>query len=206
MRVVCISDTHGFHRKVDVPDGDLLLHAGDITNVGELGILEDFNHWIGELPHPHKVVIAGNHDFCFEREAKKARALCANFTYLEDESVSIGGFKIFGSPQTPRFGDWAFMYSPGDPFRWANIPRDVGILLTHGPSFGYLDKTIFSESVGCPELGAEITKLPGLKLHAFGHIHEARGASKRGGVVQVVNASICDQRYKPTNEPIVVDL
>ena len=62
-RIVCISDTHGLHRKVAVPGGDLLIHAGDFMRTGtSLEEIADFNGWLGEQPHPHKIVVAGNHD------------------------------------------------------------------------------------------------------------------------------------------------
>ena len=34
LKIVCISDTHGKHRSLKVPDGDVLVHAGDITSKG----------------------------------------------------------------------------------------------------------------------------------------------------------------------------
>ena len=63
MKIVCISDTHCQHRQIVIPNGDLLIHAGDFLSTGwEADALIDFDDWLGELPHPHKVVIAGNHD------------------------------------------------------------------------------------------------------------------------------------------------
>lgn len=66
VRIVCISDTHGMHRRLRIPPGDVLVHAGDITMGGEKAVMLDFDKWLGELPHKHKVVICGNHDLCFE--------------------------------------------------------------------------------------------------------------------------------------------
>ncbi len=37
MRIVCISDTHSMHREIVVPDGDMLIHAGDLTMKGSAG-------------------------------------------------------------------------------------------------------------------------------------------------------------------------
>jgi predicted phosphohydrolase len=54
------------HRMVEVPDGDVFIHAGDITMAGEESIIKDFDDWLGTLPHKHKIVICGNHDLCFE--------------------------------------------------------------------------------------------------------------------------------------------
>jgi hypothetical protein len=61
-----MSDTHGHHRDVEVPDGALLVHAGDFTffNCGTLAIRE-FNEWPGQLPKRSKVLIPGSHDSGF---------------------------------------------------------------------------------------------------------------------------------------------
>ena len=62
MKLVLISDTHGLHSKVSVPDGDILIHAGDLTNVGKAMEIAEAGEWLRSLPHKHKVVIAGNHE------------------------------------------------------------------------------------------------------------------------------------------------
>src|SRR6185503_8511517 len=98
---VCLSDTHDLHDRIAVPEGDLLLHAGDATMHGARGQIADFDAWLGTLPHPHKVVIAGNHDFLFERDPAAARRLVTNAVYLEDSGVTIGGLRIWGSPWQP---------------------------------------------------------------------------------------------------------
>ena len=89
MRIVCVSDTHGWNRDVVMPPGDLLIHAGDITDEGDLEEVADFDRWLGTLPHLHKVVICGNHDFCFERQPEEARARITNAVYLHDSTVEV---------------------------------------------------------------------------------------------------------------------
>ena len=59
MKIVAISDTHGLHGSLTIPDGDLLIHAGDLTRHGTLNDVQEFNYFLGSLPHPHKIVIAG---------------------------------------------------------------------------------------------------------------------------------------------------
>jgi 3',5'-cyclic AMP phosphodiesterase CpdA len=67
LRFVCLSDTHSCDlRKLQVPEGDFLLHSGDFSNMGEAYEIVEFNQFLGELPHRNKVVIAGNHDFTFD--------------------------------------------------------------------------------------------------------------------------------------------
>ena len=62
LSVVMISDTHGRHRDVAVPTADILIHAGDFTHFGKRQDAEDFNAWLTELPHQHKIVVNGNHE------------------------------------------------------------------------------------------------------------------------------------------------
>lgn len=92
MKLVCLSDTHSLHRRlVDIPEGDVLIHAGDSLGQGTLDNLEDLNDWLGELPHRHKIVIAGNHDWAFQEIPELARATLTNALYLEDSGVEIEG-------------------------------------------------------------------------------------------------------------------
>jgi 3',5'-cyclic AMP phosphodiesterase CpdA len=65
-RIVCISDTHNFHEQIRIPDGDILIHAGDATNRGTVEEIVFFNQWFCRLPHRHKIFVAGNHDWLFE--------------------------------------------------------------------------------------------------------------------------------------------
>lgn len=202
MRVVCISDTHELHRKITVPDGDLLIHAGDITWTGAPRAVNDFVDWFINQPHKHKIFIAGNHDFYFQT----ARGF--NFTdfYLENQATKIEGLKVWGSPITPTFEDWAFMKDRGDMINavWKKIPMDTDILITHGPPYGILDM-IDGKSVGCYDLLVHSSLRVAPKLHVFGHIHGGYGIRKEENTTYV-NASICDEDYKPVNAPIVVDL
>ncbi len=206
MRIVCLSDTHDLHDHVRVPDGDLLLHAGDATMRGSLAQIEAFDQWLGRLPHTHKVVIAGNHDFAFERTPARARAAIRNAIYLQDEEVAVDGLRIWGSPWQPWFHDWAFNLPRGPELaaKWALMPAGIDVLVTHGPPFDVLDTTSRGERVGCADLLAAVQRLAP-RLHVFGHIHEGYGTAVRGGT-RFVNASICTERYNPVQPPIVVDL
>lgn len=208
MKIVCISDTHNLHHQIkNIPNGDLLIHAGDLTRKGSLEDVKSFNSWLGELPHKYKVCISGNHDFCFEQRPEEARRLITNAHYLQDEEITIEGYKIYGSPWQPWFFDWAFNLRRGEPLRekWEKIPDDTDILITHGPPHGILDKVMMGERVGCEELLLRLGSLEKLKLHVFGHIHEASGVHEHQGI-KMVNASTCTLSYKPTNEPVVVEL
>lgn len=205
MRVVCLSDTHDRHQGLVVPDGDVLVHAGDLTGRGSFLQVRAFDDWLGTLPHRHKLVIAGNHDFGFERDPD-ARRWLRHATYLQDSGVTIDGVKFWGSPWQPRFFDWAFNLDRGAPIRarWALIPADTDVLITHGPPRDILDRAAHGENVGCDDLREAVLRIRP-KLHVFGHIHESAGQQVVDGV-RFVNASICDVRYAPTQPIIVVDL
>jgi Icc-related predicted phosphoesterase len=175
MRIVCVSDTHGFHARTEVPPGDVLVHSGDLTRHGSLADLPDFNRWLGTLPHRHKVVIAGNHDFCFEMHPAAARECITNAIYLEESGCEIEGLTFYGSPWTPTFFDWAFMKDDPDlAAKWATIPKGVDVLITHGPPLNLLDWTNRNERAGSATLAARVREVRP-RLHVFGHIHEAAG-------------------------------
>jgi Icc-related predicted phosphoesterase len=202
--IVCISDTHKMHRDVDIPFGDILVHAGDISGQGELETIKDFNEWMGELPHEHKIVIAGNHDFCFERKhrhGRHAKTLLTNCTYLEDSFVVVDGIKIYGTPWQPWFYDWAFNLKRGDELaaKWKLIPDDTDVLLVHGPPYTHGDMTMTREMVGSKTLLARIQELS-LKLVVTGHIHEGNGKTFEGDTA-IINASVCTHRYEPSYPP-----
>lgn len=202
MKIVCISDTHGLHNQVKVPDGDLLIHAGDLTNSGAYKEAITALNWISTLPHKYKVVIAGNHDFCFE---KGSMPIPDGVTYLENSGVEIEGFKIWGSPITPWFHDWAFNRHRGEEIKkyWDMIPDDTDILVTHGPSKGILDKNMEDQNVGCEDLGVRLSQLEFCLLHVFGHIHEGYGEHESG---VYVNACVVNRYYQVVNKPIEVEL
>jgi predicted phosphohydrolase len=131
IRIVCISDTHGQHTILSVPDGDILIHAGDFMAFGDTPKeIVNFNHWLGKQPHRHKVVIAGNHDLMFDGHQGTARALLDNAIYLENSSAELMGLKYWGSPVQPEFNTWAFNVASLD-----DISRHGGLFL-RGHHFG----------------------------------------------------------------------
>jgi len=206
MKLVLMSDTHGLHEQVEVPTGDVLVHAGDFTRIGRREEVIQFNAWLGQLPHKHKIVIAGNHDLSFENSPDEVQPLLTNATYLKDNWCGIAGIgKIYGSPWTPTF--------QGDPrYRWVfnadpeNMSRSLSkILVTHGPPDGILDRTLEGAYAGSPELRAEVFGRINPKIHVFGHIHEGYG-HYRANETEFFNASVVDRAYRVRNAPWVVDV
>jgi len=228
MRIVSVSDTHTYGRRVPVPDGDLLVHAGDLTFRGTESEVERELDWLGSLPHERKIFVAGNHDWFFDpqmpqdfhgyplRRSRPVEALLAdypNIVYLQDSGCEFEGWKIWGSPWQPNFQSWAFNFpKAGEAIpleTWARIPSDTQILVTHGPPFGILDAVAPGRNVGDRALYDRIRNLPDLRLHIFGHIHEGYGRDERvlasGAKITFVNASTCTREYRPVNPPVVVD-
>lgn len=198
-RIVCLSDTHSQHHAVSVPPGDILIHAGDHCNHGTSGEVKAFDRWLGTLPHPHKVLIAGNHDLPWQKRPRYARMWLHDAHYLQDSGVEVLGWKAWGTPWQPDFPQWAFYQEPASPllgYLWEKIPDETQILVTHIPPAGILDDGRY----GCPLLAERIGRLKHLRLHVFGHIHEAYGRVQRGETI-FVNASICNESYQPTRKP-----
>lgn len=207
MKVVVISDTHMRHRDIDLPEGDLLIHAGDVSSRGAKIEIIDFLDWFSAQKHQYKIFIAGNHDFMFEVRGREMREhIPDNIIYLENSGTKINGIKFWGSPVQPEFNDWAFNVERGTKIKkyWNMIPNDTNVLITHGPPFGILDKTIRSENVGCEELKIYVESIKP-QFHIFGHVHEGFGTTSNG-LTQYINASILNERYLYTNDPIVFDI
>ena len=230
LRIVIISDTHELHDEVRLPDGDVLICSGDVSRNGKVQAIAGFVSWFAAQSHPFKILIAGNHDFLFERDRVRAsHVLPADIIYLEDSGreLDLDGhtnspwpsgpngssgknrssvLKLWGSPVTPWFFDWAFNRQRGLEIRrhWDLIPSDVDILVTHGPPYGILDENSSGEHTGCEELLAAVNRIKP-KLHVFGHIHEGYGREQRGGIT-FVNGCQVDERYRLVNEPQVVTL
>lgn len=223
VRVVCISDTHNvpmLGTLENIPQGDILIHAGDFTKRGKIHEVEKFNKFLGSLDHPHKVVIAGNHDIGFHEESAQrlhhlnfvpeaeVKAVLTDCTYLQDSEVEILGLRIYGSPWTPVFYDWAFLKHRGDAINeiWKKIPKDVDILVTHGPPLGRGDVVNFGKThAGCANLLDIVQNYVKPRYHIFGHIHEGYGCSSDGRTT-FINASTCNHLYRPVNKPVVFDI
>lgn len=206
LRLVCISDIHKKHRLIkDIPGGDVLLFAGDLDARSAADVIE-FDNWLATLPHRYKLCIAGNHDFFFESNLEDAKGCLQHATYLQDSSIEVEGLLIYGSPWQPWFFDWAFNLPRGAPLKkkWAQIPDNTDILITHGPPYGILDLTSSGKHVGCEDLLQRVLEVQP-RLHLFGHIHEANGLERRGKTI-FCNASICDLSYDLANRPIVIDI
>ncbi len=213
LQLVVLSDTHGRHGGMihPVPDGDVLIHCGDFCSHGRWNEVADFAGWLGAFPHPHKLLIPGNHDRPVEEDPETCRALFAErgIHLLLGETVAIGGFRFFGSPVTPTFYDWHFMRERGAEIRteWEKIEDRTDVVITHGPPYGHGDLTLASRGsarrhAGCLDL-LDRLRVVRPQLHLCGHIHEGYGVTLSDDIrgTTFVNASTCNDSYLPANAP-----
>jgi len=186
LTVVVISDTHVRHRELHIPEGDVLIHCGDFSNDGCYEQVSDFAAWFESHPHPHKLVISGNHDvglahklFAFTAKkdtksklkesfrAKKHKQWFKNSTFLNNAAAEIEGVYFYGT-------EWMRRGS-------AKIPPETNVLITHEPPKGILD-TEGENSFWSEFLLEDVSKLENVWIHMFGHIHASRGFESRDGV------------------------
>lgn len=236
MKITLISDTHTKHdqittsksirnsnRLLDLPGGDLLIHAGDFMNSG-YNPMEAmmFFKWFDEIDnYDTKVLIAGNHDRWMQNEPEEAKGILTGYKtieYLQDEELVLyndgpngdipeDNIRIYGSPWQPEFCNWAFnLPRNGEEMkaRWDAIPSNTDILVTHGPAFGYLDiPGGQSIRVGCEMLRHRVDEIRP-KIHVGGHIHGSWGHYFNGHT-HFFNASVLDEQYRYTHAPWIFD-
>jgi len=233
MKITLISDTHAKHnqlvtpntirsstRPVDLPGGDLLIHAGDFMTSGYSPTeMCEFMDWFESIRgYDTKVFIAGNHDRIMQTDSEYARGVLTGYKtidYLQDEQLTMyfdgpngdtpeDNVRIYGSPWQPEFYNWAFNLprnGPGLAAKWEAIPDNTDILITHGPAYGYVDDVEGRRGIhlGC-ELLAERIEAFRPKIHVCGHIHTGHGYYFNGHT-HFFNASILDERYIYSQAP-----
>jgi len=189
MKIALFSDSHGAHDQVHIPEADILIFAGDMTNCRATRDDSDFNRFLGTLPHRHKIVIAGNHDHRLARDRQQAKALFTEAVYLQDEAVQVCGVTVYGAPWQPIFNDLAcdaFALPRGMALRqkWDMIPTEgVDILVTHTPPAGFLDLD-GPVGHGCFDLSAAVEIIQP-KYHVFGHVHTRHGTVRHGSTTYI---------------------
>lgn len=202
MKIVAFSDTHGEHHLIeDVPEGDVLIFAGDMTKHGRVSEVSDFADWLSQFPHDTKLVVAGNHDFCFDgnqREDAIRELQKREIVYLENDCYQEEGVLFFGSPISATFDRYVFR-DEGAEFE---VPDDTDVLITHGPPKGVLDYFSGNDHghVGSEKI-KDAKKGMVLQAHVFGHIHEEHGSE-----VNCYNVSVLDENYDLVNSPTVLEV
>lgn len=224
MIVDIVSDLHGYYPELE--GGDLLIVAGDLTGRDQMGQYLRFNQWLSAQDYTRKIVIAGNHDGLCEKGVKvevspgklmlTTPVLAHNAVYLEDSEHIFEGLKIWGSPWTKTFEGMnphckAFTCDTEEELaeKWALIPDDIDILITHSPMLHMLDQNRDGCHCGSYTLRNAVDRVKP-KLFIFGHIHECGGQQMmykhQGPNTWCVNASYVDENYRPVNKPVRVIL
>lgn len=213
-----LSDTHTHHEDFECSGGDILIHAGDVSARGRPGEIYNFIEWFSRQPYQYKIFIPGNHDLGLEDNFDYWKKDCDDrgIILLNDSGITAKvkdqEIKIWGSPVQPWFHNWAFNRSRTQQYataehpwikpHWDMIPNDTEILITHGPPYKILDQTN-SGHVGCEELVKRIPQTD-IKLHVFGHIHEAAGFQYIGDKTYVNAARLNRMHYPISDKPFRV--
>lgn len=225
MIITVISDTHGKHNQItqDLPGGNLLLHAGDISSMGYQHEVQQFCKWFNNVEnYDHKIFIAGNHDWGFQNNVEKIMEIVNSYKtvdYIQDEELVLyfdgpngdlpeDNIRIYGSPWQPEFYNWAFnLPKNGNELaaKWDAIPDNTDILITHGPAFGVLDTVAGKmwDNLGCQLLTNKIKTIKP-KIHLCGHIHSGYGYFFDGDT-HFLNASVLNEAYQYTNKPLTFE-
>jgi Icc-related predicted phosphoesterase len=209
--LVCIADTHMLHRNIEMPPGDFLVIAGDITHQGSISDVVEFDKWLMNIKdkYNHILMTPGNHDFYFEKRLDECKSILSGTAHvLVDEYIELDGVSFYGHPWQPWFYDWAYnLPRNGHEIqkKCDAIPWGTDVLISHGPPYGYQDTTQEGVWAGCQDLMHRANELKDLII-VCGHIHEGYGQSRTQNNSLVVNASICNRAYQPVNKPIVIEI
>jgi len=211
MRIAAISDTHG-RQNWEIPACDVFIHAGDMTGRGSLRETAAFAERLRQAMETpggpaHAVLVAGNHDECFETLPDAARGLFGpNVHVLQDEALALDGVTFYGSPWTPPFMLWHFMAEEDRlATLYRNMPASVDVLVTHGPPYGVLDPGWKVEHAGSIALAQAIAERE-IGHHVFGHLHAAGGRMMQKGGTSFYNVAGCDEGYRMVNPPRVFEV
>ena len=206
-KLCLISDTHGQSELLEnLPEADIFIHCGDATKYGSRNELREVAAILGALSYEHKILVAGNHDGCFQKHPEECADIIneAGLIYLEDSWTILDGYKYYGFPWTPEFNNWHFMGSFTELYeKWRYVPKDVDVLITHGPPRYMLDLTD-GDHAGSNAHNAHMDIIKP-KLNVFGHIHEGYGR-RYFKETMYINCSLLNDAYEPVNEPVIYEL
>ncbi len=234
MNVLCLSDTHGTLPELDLEGIDLVMHAGDFSplvpkydlNNQLLYFQNVFSPWARRiLDKCNFFFCMGNHEMfaeiltyedwknditeqCLLHDKAIFLHECVGWNSQIKIKTQTNPLCVYGSAFTPTFHFWGFNLddTPEQLGRkFAAIPDDVDIILTHGPPLGILDTNLLNEHCGSKQLKDNLPRLKQLKLHVFGHLHSPFGVVLHNDVM-FVNCCLCDEDYNPSRQPILVEL
>jgi Icc-related predicted phosphoesterase len=194
---------HPLREVVGKEEADVLCIVGDLTFRGTDKELKAFELDLQFVRHQFKQIIwtGGNHDLGLEDYKDRGYGIAqrTNTVYLNEEVYTYEGIRFYGSPQSCRFGSWAFMYDrPTN--RWADLPQAT-VYMIHGPAAGLRDQLESGERVGCWDLAHKLEKMnPKPRIVATGHIHSQYGTEEKWGI-KFLGCSAVNEMYQLENPP-----
>lgn len=204
MKIAAFSDCHWLYENIKkFPKADMCIFTGDWSGNG-VSICETvrFINWFSKLPYLYKIAIPGNHDFYCQNNINICKQLfkANGINLLIDEEIEVNGLKIYGTPWSPFFNNWAFMLNEEElKKKFRHIPSNLDILITHTPPKGILDNNLGSNA-----LLEQINKVKP-KINIFGHIHEGYGKFKNKDT-KFYNVSVVNDRYKLVNKITIINM
>ena len=207
MKITIISDTHNLHRQFAPLEGDVLIHCGDMFYLydEDPAALNELDSWFSEQKFDLILCTGGNHDHLLEEHIKRSGNPFKNAVFLQDQSYQHKGINFYGAPWVPELRSHAFFQdNKGLRNKWAMIPIETDVLITHTPPFKILDQSSRGSLLGCEYLSQELIRVAPT-LHCFGHVHASPGVLKKGRTTYV-NASSVNSQIELVREPVVFEI
>ena len=217
MRIVATSDTHyaPTYGGMQVPDGDVFIHAGDLMQNGYPDEWRPRVNWLASLPHKVKLFVPGNHDFHLQvypgpalQDMRSAGVIVIGLPGNNHFSAYKleNGMSLLGLPYVTDLPRWAFNIQEELLF---NHLRDMGhhdIVVSHMPLHGILDLTSKGIHAGSKTYRHYFDTEMCPKVWISGHIHEGYGKILDKNGCDFYNVAMCNREYVHQNPPMVIDL
>lgn len=206
MKITIISDTHGQHDRLPNLQGDVLVHCGDFgaSLSDDEEVLDQIDAWFAQQDFTHILCTGGNHDFGIQQRIARNQTVFQHARYLQDEAFEFQGIRFYGAPWIPDMTGWPFYLGSMDLARkWALIPENTDVLITHTPPYGILDMPrMMRHHAGCRELRPRVAAIRP-RIHCFGHIHASYGRLEQEGTEYINASTASGTRITP---PVIIEL
>lgn len=215
MKILAMSDLHGYLPNVGENKYDLMIIAGDVvplelqtnTYLSYCWLTQEFQVWCDNIDVEKVVLVPGNHDFVFE-QIKNWYKIGDKINVLINRKIVFQGKTIFGCPYT-TMDTWAFKREKYRTYK-KMIPTDVDILVTHQPPlYNGLGMVEYDngdiKECGSPKLMERIIDI-NPELVICGHIHTGNHSDVRLGNIRLYNVSLLDEQYRVRYEPKLIYL